>query len=157
ERSRRVNTQVDSLECVGKFREAFFKDKKDPEKVCFGSDATVVAIAPYAQDDHYTPIPLVVSPLDKTEKGTELSQWMKVLLESWNSHPQGRALHGPNWPLGSDGDSSYRLAKHFICMVREEDPESPLGKIVHKLLGLNCFTSKDGQLSTCDPKDIFKR
>ncbi|KAJ7834367.1 hypothetical protein B0H14DRAFT_2590950 [Mycena olivaceomarginata] len=42
-------------------------------------------------------------------------------------------------------------------MAKEVDRQSPLGKIVHSLLGLNCFTSEDGQLSTGDPKHIFKR
>ncbi|KAJ7735697.1 hypothetical protein B0H14DRAFT_2639136 [Mycena olivaceomarginata] len=42
-------------------------------------------------------------------------------------------------------------------MAKEVDRHSPLGQIVHSLLGLNCFTSEDGQLSTGDPKHIFKR
>ncbi|KAJ7938701.1 hypothetical protein B0H13DRAFT_1851287 [Mycena leptocephala] len=147
EHSNRVNTSVDSLESVENVRQALQKDLKDPGKVCFGSDATVVAVAPYAQTDHYTPVPTVVSPSDKTEKVPELALWMK----------QGEKLHGPIWALGSDGDASYRLAKHLICMVKEVDRQSPLGKCVHSLLGMNCFPSKDGQLSTGDPKHIFKR
>ncbi|KAJ7023838.1 hypothetical protein C8F04DRAFT_969797 [Mycena alexandri] len=152
-----VNTSLDSLESVEDVRLALQKDKKESGKVCFGSDATVVAIAPYAREDHYTPIPLVLSPSDKTEKGAQLAKWMQVVLDTWDTHPQGRALHGRIDALASDGDSSYRLVKHLICMVQEVDPDSPLGKIVRPLLGLNCFTSKDGQLSTCDPKHILKR
>jgi hypothetical protein len=99
----------------------------------------------------------VVSPSDKTEKGPELAQWMKEVLKAWKDHPQGEKLHGPIWALGSDGDAAYRLAKHLICMVKEVDRHSPLGKcVVHSLLGMNCFTSEDGQLSTGDPKHIFK-
>ncbi|KAJ7243487.1 hypothetical protein C8J57DRAFT_1556735 [Mycena rebaudengoi] len=120
------------------------KDKKDPGKVCFGSDGTVVAIAPYAELEHYTPVPLVLSPSCKTEKGVELAKWIQTVLDTWDSHPLGRALHGRIESLASDGDSSYRLAKHILCMVMEIDPQSPLGKITHSLLGLNCFTSKDG-------------
>ncbi|KAJ7924779.1 hypothetical protein B0H13DRAFT_1863643 [Mycena leptocephala] len=157
EHSHRVNTQVDSLDSVDHVRIALQKDKEDPDKVCFGSDATVVAIGPYGQEDHYSPVPLVVSPSDKTEKGKDLAKWMQVILDTWESHPQGRKLHGRIEALASDGDSSYRLAKHILCMVKETDAQTSLGKIVHALVGLNCFTSKDGQLSTCDPKHIFKR
>ncbi|KAJ7025828.1 hypothetical protein C8F04DRAFT_1046127 [Mycena alexandri] len=157
EHSHLVNTSVESLESVEDVRCALQKDKKESGKVCFGSDATVVAIAPYARQDHYTPIPLVLSPSDKTEKGAQLAEWMQVVLDTWDTHPQGRVLHGRIDALASDGDSSYRLAKHLICMVKEVDPTSPLGKIVCPLLGLNCYMSKDEQLSTCDPKHIVKR
>lgn len=124
--------------------------------MCFGSDATVVAIAPYAESEHYTPVPIVVSPSDKTEKGTSLAEWLKVVLDAWDSHPQGKALHGPIKAIASDGDASFRLAKHLICMTTPVDPQSPLGKIVCSLIGLNCYTSAQGQRSTCDPKHIFK-
>ncbi|KAJ7240291.1 hypothetical protein C8J57DRAFT_1478255 [Mycena rebaudengoi] len=157
EHSHRVNTTVDSLESIENIRQALQKDKKDPGKVCFGSDGTVVAIAPYAELEHYTPVPLVLSPSCKTEKGVELAKWMQTVLDTWDNHPQGRALHGRIEALASDGDSSYRLAKHIICMVKEIDPESPLGKKLYPLVGLNCFTSKDGQVSTGDPKHIMKR
>ncbi|KAJ7798365.1 hypothetical protein B0H14DRAFT_3092934 [Mycena olivaceomarginata] len=155
--SNRVNTTVDSLDSVDEVRVALQRERRDPKKVCFGSDATVVAIAPYAQDDHYTPVPIVVSPSDQTEKGPELAKWMQVVLDTWEHHPQGKALHGRIEALASDGASSYRLAKHLICMTTKTDSNSPLGKIVCPLLGMNCYTSKDQQLSTSDPKHIFKR
>ncbi|KAJ6607623.1 hypothetical protein B0H10DRAFT_2194778 [Mycena sp. CBHHK59/15] len=79
---------------------------------------------------------------------------MKQVLKTWKDHPQGEKLH--IWALGSDRDAAH-LAKHLICMIKEVDRHSPLGKCVHSLLGMNCFTSKDGQLSTGDPKHIFKR
>ncbi|KAJ7850933.1 hypothetical protein B0H14DRAFT_2581744 [Mycena olivaceomarginata] len=82
EHSHHVNTKVDSLESVEEVRAALAEDIKDPGKVCFGSDATVVAIAPYAQSDHYTPVPIVVSPSDKTEKGVDLAQWLQVVLDA---------------------------------------------------------------------------
>ncbi|KAJ7794193.1 hypothetical protein B0H14DRAFT_2392706, partial [Mycena olivaceomarginata] len=157
EHSNRVNTSIDSLDSVDEVRVALQREKHDPKKVCFGSDATVVAIAPYAQDVHYTPVPIVVSPSDQTEKGPELAKWMQVVLDTWEHHPQGKALHGRIEDLASDGASSYRLAKHLICMTTKTDPNSPLGKIVCPLLGMNCYTSKDQQLSTSDPKHIIKR
>jgi hypothetical protein len=59
--------------------------------------------------------------------------------------------------LASDGDSAYRLAKHKICMVKELDANSELGKILAPLFGLNCYTSTSGITWTSDPKHIFKR
>ena len=43
-----VDTRVTSLDSVEKVCEALFKSQDDATKVCFGSDATVVGIAPYA-------------------------------------------------------------------------------------------------------------
>jgi len=41
-------------------------------------------------------------------------------------------------------------------MVKKLDTNSPLGKTLSPLFGLNCWTSADGATSTCDPKHIFK-
>ncbi|KAJ7163663.1 hypothetical protein C8R46DRAFT_1163839 [Mycena filopes] len=143
EHSHRVNTQVTDLQTL-------FSADGD-KKVCFGSDATVVAIAPYGLEDHYTPIPI-------TEKGAELAEWMQTLLVAWRKHPQGEALHGPIWALASDGDAAYRLAKHILCMVKELDPQSELGKKLLKLDGLNLLTSTIGEIvGTGDPKHVWKR
>ena len=59
EHSHRVNTKVDSFESVEQVRAALFEPKDSASKVCFGSEATIVGIAPYAQDDYYTPVPIV--------------------------------------------------------------------------------------------------
>ena len=45
EHSHNVNTQVVSLDSVEEVRMALFEPQDDDTKVCFGSDATVVAIA----------------------------------------------------------------------------------------------------------------
>ena len=45
------------------------RNKVDRGELCFGSDATVVAIAPYTQTDHYTPVPLILSASYETERG----------------------------------------------------------------------------------------
>jgi hypothetical protein len=82
---------------------------------------------------------------------------MQVVLDSWATNPQGAALHGPIYTIASDGEASFRLAKHLLCSVKELDPDSPLGKILHPLNGFNCFTSKDGIIGSCDPKHIFHR
>ena len=74
EHSHRVNTKVDSIESVEQVRAALFEPKDSTSKVCFGSEATVVGIAPYAQEDYYTPVPIVSSPSDKTEKAPQLAK-----------------------------------------------------------------------------------
>ncbi|KAJ7498376.1 hypothetical protein B0H11DRAFT_1856325 [Mycena galericulata] len=158
EHAGRVDTQVETLESVEKVRAALAEtDPKSKTKVCFGSDATVVAVAPYADEEHYTAVPVVVSPSDKTEKAPELAAWLKNVLDAWKAHPKGEALHGPIWGLGSDGDNVYRLAKFMLCMVQELDPNSELGKILVPLKGLNLFTSEDGVVLTSDMKHIAKR
>ena len=113
------------MESVDKVWTALFDLKDEDTKVCFGSDATVVGIAPYGWVDHYSPVPIVASPSDKTEKGAALADWMKTMLDVWKKHDLGEKANGPIWALASDGDSTYRLAKHLICMAKELDESSP--------------------------------
>jgi hypothetical protein len=141
---------------VDKVQTALFDLKDEDTKVCFGSDATIVGIAPYGWVDHYSPVPIVASPSDKTEKGAALADWMQTVLDVWKKHDLGEKANGPIWALASDGDSTYCLAKHLICMAKELDMSSPLGHLLCDLLGFNCWTSEDGVTSTCDPKHIFK-
>ena len=51
---------------------ALFEPKDSPSKVCFGSEATVVGIAPYAQEDYYTPVLIVASLLETGIKSNAL-------------------------------------------------------------------------------------
>ncbi|KAJ6603661.1 hypothetical protein B0H10DRAFT_2315727 [Mycena sp. CBHHK59/15] len=149
-------TNLQSVDDIETIRTALFSSATEDQKVCFGSDATVVAIAPYGRDDHYTPSPIVVSPSDKTEKGLELVKWMQTVITSWQENESGESVHGPIWSLASDGDAAYRLAKHTLCMVKKLDPELPLGKILYPLIGLNLLTSINNILWTGDPKHIWK-
>ena len=106
----------------------------DPStKVCFGSDATVVAIAQYSDDKYYSPIPVVASPSDKTEKADDLAKWMQTVLDAWKSHGFGEKTNGPIWSLASDGDSAYHAAKFKICMEKIIEADSNLGKVLHSL------------------------
>ena len=157
EHSHNVDTKVISLDSIEKVHVALFESQDDATKVCFGSDATVVAIAPYARDYHYSPVPIVASPSDKHEKGVDLAKWLETILDIWKTHGLGEKKNGPIWALGTDGDASYRLAKQIICVCQQIDKSTPLGKLLSSLLGLNCYTSKDGLTGTCDPKHIIKR
>jgi hypothetical protein len=156
EHSSNVDTKVISLDSVEKVRVASFESEDDAKKVCFGSDATVVVIGPYAQNDHYNPVPIVASPSDKHEKGVDLAKWLEIVLDTWKTHPLGENMNGPIWALGTDGDASYRLAKQIICVYKQIDKSTSLGSLLSPLLGLNCYTSKDGVTGPCDPKHIFK-
>ena len=151
-----VDIKVTSLDSVEKVHTALFTFQDDATKVCFGSDATVVGIAPYARDDHYSPVPIVALPSDKHEKRVDLAKWLETVLDTWKTHEFGEKINGPIWGLGTDGDSSYRLAKHIICLHKQIDKSTPLGILLSELLGLNCYMSKDGVTGTCDPKHIFK-
>ncbi|KAF8055441.1 hypothetical protein FPV67DRAFT_1435919 [Lyophyllum atratum] len=152
EHSHSISLKCETIEVLESLRDAIAEGK-----LCLGSDATVVAIAPYGRSDHYSPVPLVLSPSDKTERGEALKGWIETLLQRWELHENGAKLHGPIWALGSDGDSSFRVAKHLLCMVEDLDLNSDLGKKLRDLPGLNLKTSKGGVTGTCDPKHIFKR
>ena len=143
------------MESVDKIRSALASDNPST-KVCFGSDATVVAIAQYSDDKYYSPVPVVASPCDKTEKADDLAKWMQTVLDTWKSHEFGKKITGPIWSLASNGDSTYRAAKFKICMEKIIEADSDLGKVLQSLLGLNLFTSKDGATLTGDPKHIIK-
>lgn len=130
----------------------------DPEKkVCWGVDATVVAVAPYARSNYYSPVPIVLSPSDKTEKSDALKHWIQVVIDAWITHENGQKLFGDLWSIASDGDATFRRARHDLCTKVLLDPCSPLGFKLRPLKGLNCYTSKELITATCDPKHIFKR
>lgn len=153
-----VDIRVTDLKSVESIRDKLDDKELSPDdKVCYGKDATVLAIAPYARSDHYTPIPIIVSPSCKSEKGDALAEWLQTVIETWKTHEFGERLHGPLWSLASDGESSFRVAKHRLCMKHELDPESELGKRLRPLIGLNCYTGDQDLTSTCDPKHIMKR
>jgi hypothetical protein len=158
EHSQNIDPRVTSFKAIDDIHAALFDfPDDDKKKVCFGSDATVVALAPYARDDHYNSVPLVLSASDKTEKGDQIACWIQVLIDQYNTHIFGRILHGPIFSIGSDGDACFRKARHIICIKTPIDPTSALGQIVCSLLGLNTFTSPEGITGTCDPKHVFKR
>ncbi|KAK7036907.1 hypothetical protein R3P38DRAFT_3311621 [Favolaschia claudopus] len=158
EHSKRVNTKVESLESLEIVRKALAEtDKKSETRVCYGSDATVVAIAPYANEKHYTAVPIVASPTDKSESGLAFAEWLEIVLEAWRTDPNGEAMYGPIWSIESDGDGVFRLAKFTICMVQEVDRNSPLGRILEGCLGINRYTSKHGVIPGSDLKHVAKR
>ncbi|KAJ6526383.1 hypothetical protein B0H19DRAFT_970619 [Mycena capillaripes] len=157
EHSNRVNTKVDSLESLETVRKALAEtDKKSTTRVCYGCDATVVAIAPYANEKNYTAVPIVASPTDKTETGPDFVQWLQIVLDSWRLDPNGEKMHGPIWSIESDGDSVFRLAKFTLCMIKQVDSNSELGKILDKCLGINKYTSEHGAIAGGDLKHVGK-
>ena len=157
EHSNNVNTEVTDLESIEQIQTALFYESNINKKVCFGGDATVVVIAPYARKDHYSPVPIVLSPSDKTEKGDQLAQWIrKLVLDPFVYCPFGQGLIRAIWSLASDGNATFRCAHQIICIQKPLDPLSNLGKKLCGLLGLNIYTSVEGITGSCDPKHIFK-
>jgi hypothetical protein len=154
EHSHNVDKYVTSLDIIKNVENAIHGDEKE---CCYGKDATVVAIGPYADDTHYTPVPIVVSPSCKKETGKELARWIKTVLQTWATHPDGQAKHGPIWVVGSDGEPSFRLMRMSMCMTHVVDANSDLGKILHTMPGLNKQTGENGIVRTCDPKHVIKR
>ena len=156
EHSKNVNPRVTSFAEIGKLRTALFDEEDTDKKVCFGLDATVVAMASYARSDHYRPVPLIVSPSDKTEKGELLAAWIQTLIDEYNIHVYGKAMHGPIFSIASDSDSSFQKARQILCMKTKIDPSSELGTIICPLLGMNTWTSPEGITGTCDLTHVFK-
>ncbi|KAF8151692.1 hypothetical protein B0H34DRAFT_618278, partial [Crassisporium funariophilum] len=128
------------------------------EKVChYGKDGTVLGIAPITDKENYHVVPLVVSPLCKTEKGDKLMKWVKEFLKNWHSNPSGAAIHGEVNVLATDGESSFQKLRFLLCLTKDLDRNSELGKILYQLSGLNRRTGDNGLIGTCDPKHIIKR
>jgi hypothetical protein len=80
-----VNIKVDNIQSVEQVCMALSKPKDGASKVCFGSEATVVNIGTYADEEYYTPVPIVASPSDKTENAPELAKWMQTVLNTWKN------------------------------------------------------------------------
>ncbi|TFK17327.1 hypothetical protein FA15DRAFT_605329 [Coprinopsis marcescibilis] len=158
EHSHQVDTHVTDISSIEKIRKAIFEPESDEDKVCFGCEATVVAVAPYSSE-HYQAVPLVASPSCKTKKGTEIRSWIRDVVGCWKAHPSGEKVHGPIWASGSNGDAAYWYAKYLECLENgvEVDTTQGYGKVLKELDGINLFTSPDGILGTCDPKHVFKR
>ncbi|XP_006455832.1 hypothetical protein AGABI2DRAFT_121753 [Agaricus bisporus var. bisporus H97] len=156
EHSHKIDTRVTDSTIIGKIWDALESQDMDT-KVCWGSEATVVVVALYSRNDHYSPTPLVISPTDKSETGDKLGQWIQVVIDTWNNHENGALQNGPLWSIASDGDAVFRRARHDLCNRYPLDKDTPLGQKLQPLLGLNLNTSKEIITATCDPKHIFKR
>ena len=121
---------------IDEIKKGLQKDKKDPSRSCYGVDATVVAITPYARSDFYSPTPVVLLPSDKTEKGKDLAIWIQITLDAWKTHPLGEKVHSPIWAYASDGDACFRVARYLLCMKVEINPESLLSALLSPLVVL---------------------
>lgn len=158
EHSQTVSTLVTGFDVIQEAEAALHQPRPDGTTRChYGKDGTVVAVAPYARKDHYAPVPFVVSASCKSETGDQLVDWMRQTLEAWHTHPSGERLHGPIGALASDGESSFRRARFILCMSEVLDRATPLGQILHRLPGFNCYTGPRGICGTCDPKHVIKR
>ncbi|KAH9852083.1 hypothetical protein C2E23DRAFT_203440 [Lenzites betulinus] len=157
EHSAGLNTRVTSLDIVKKVEDALHGVDGEEPTCCYGKDGTVAAVAPYARTDHYTPVPILLSPSCKGETGEELADTLLAVIQVWRTHPFGEKTHGPLWALGSDGESSFRRARFLLCMTEVIDRATSLGRIVYSLRGFNCYTGPHGLVGTCDPKHVIKR
>ncbi|KAF5342231.1 hypothetical protein D9611_002091 [Ephemerocybe angulata] len=122
-----------------------------------GKEATVVAIAPVTGTDHYSPSPIVVSPTCKTEDGKGSAIWIKRTLDTYHTHPCGEAVHGPITAIATDGASQFRTMRFMLCHSEVVGEDTPVGRIICQLKGMNRRTGANGLLGTCDVKHIIKR
>ncbi|KAL1726283.1 hypothetical protein EV714DRAFT_276749 [Schizophyllum commune] len=152
EHTRDLDVRVPTSSDVDRIAEALRE-----RKVCYGKDGTVIAIAPLTDDEHYSPVPILLSPSCKKESGLQLADWLSRVIEVWRTHEYGERLHGPIHTLASDGESSFRVARFQLCMTEEVDKATPVGELLSPLTGLNLRTGPHGLLGTCDPKHVIKR
>lgn len=122
----------------------------------YGSEASVVAIAAHRMD-HYQAVPLVVSTKCGTETGEECASWLKIIMDSWESHEHGAQRNGPIWTVASDGEASLRNSRFHLCMDRDLDGSSLLGKKLARVPGLNLRTGPGDVTMSADYKHAFKR
>jgi len=140
-----------------------FEDIKDIQKAIesgechFGRDGTVLAIAPVTATENYLPVPLIFSPSCKTETGKELALWVQCVLDVYRTHKDGQEKHGLIYILATDGEASFRVLRFLLGLTQQLDHQSPIGKILYELPGLNCVTGQHNLITTCDPKHIVKR
>lgn len=126
--------------------------------VChYGKDGTILGVAPVTDKENYHVVPIVVSPSCKSEKGEDIAAWVKIFLRNWRTNPNGAALHGEVTTLATDGESSFRKLRFLLCLTKDLDRNSELGKILYQLPGLNCRTGENILIGTCDPKHVVKR
>lgn len=145
-------TQVNSIQDIEKMAELL-----ESKKWHHGKDGTLVGIAPITAEDHYFVSPLILSPSCKSEGGKDAESWLSRLLHCYKVNPNGQSRHGRIYIIATDGESSFRLLRNLIGLKEDLDRNSPVGKIIYSLPGINCRTGRDGILGTCDPKHIIKR
>ena len=92
-----------------------------------------MAMAPYARTEHYSALPLIASPTNKTKKDHELAQWLRTYCETWQHDPNGAAAQGHMWAIASDGDAAFHLAKYILCHTHTVPANTPLGTVLHQL------------------------
>jgi len=113
EHSYKVNMQVTDYDTIRTVEKALHEDKT----ACYGKDASIVVISPYADAVHYTPFPIIESLSCKQETTVQLGKWIRNSFDSWKTRPDGEVKHGPIWSIGTDGESSFRLMGMQLCMT----------------------------------------
>ncbi|TEB22324.1 hypothetical protein FA13DRAFT_1695305 [Coprinellus micaceus] len=146
------NLEVNSMEDIHNM-ESNLKDG-----ICHhGKAATVIALAPVTGRENYFPSPLLASPTCAKEKWQRLVEWLELFIKTWDADEYGAVLHGKITVVATDGAAVFRKARHELFHKKVIDLESPLGRKLSRLEGLNLHTGENGMLGTCDFKHIMKR
>lgn len=77
-------------------------------------------------------------------------------MDSWASHENGAKCNGPIWTVASDGEVSLQNSRFHLCMDRDINRSSPLGKKLVRLPGLNLRTGPGDVTMSADYKHAFK-
>ncbi|KAJ7736281.1 hypothetical protein B0H16DRAFT_1326584 [Mycena metata] len=120
----------------------------------YGREATVVAVGAF-RPENYHALPIMQAQTCKSEKGKGFGDILESVLEQWKIH--GAPHHGDVWVVSFDGDSVFREGGFKVLMCNEVDPESPLGKKLAGMPGLNKRCGKNNEVMGPDPKHFSKR
>jgi hypothetical protein len=140
--------RIHNDEAILQMKVAIDQGLKADRQLCYGKEATVVAIAPIAPTEptnSYHAVPVLVSPQCKHETIPELRKVLDLTSEAWRKHPEGERKHGPILNWASDGDGISRNVRHSICTehsLRDVDPD--LYNKLYPLHGLNLQVSATG-------------
>lgn len=148
-----LDLRVRSLQSITSIQDALCEDTP---RAHYASEATVVAIAPF-RSSNYSAIPLALSGSCKAENGNVMAGWLGGAISAWKEEESGESLHGPIWSIATDGESTMRTCRFYLCMSQTLSTSENIHPLLKNLTGLNLRTGEGNITMTCDPKHIFKR
>lgn len=143
--------QLDTKEDLERLREGLANNKWH-----YGKEGIVFALAPITDRENYWPSPVLIVCSCGTGRGPAMAALISRWIGIYNTHPNGRLLHGDVVGVFTDGESSFRGARYELCL-KSPITQSRGFDTLRELRGLNIQTGENDLLGACDPKHIFKR
>ncbi|KAG8695139.1 hypothetical protein FRC08_008010 [Ceratobasidium sp. 394] len=119
-------------------------------------EATVVALAPFGQEN-YTPMVVLISGTCKTETVDDQKMLIDLVVHAWKQSEHGESAHGPIWSVATDGDPRRRQVAHRSYMSTKLPMYSPLYLKLCDLDLLNLYCGENTITHDGDYKHEEKR